>query len=150
MADAMNFKKAVTPPIRRPGLKPSTRIARPKFNPASVGKTGVIPTAPNRSGGSNQYNALKELYDKNRKNYNSAKVGKKWKESYIKSGNGYVKTDFGDGTRGAAIPYSVGERDQTRKTKRIAETESEGAYRKAKDAAEKAKNDAIKRRQKKK
>lgn len=143
MADAMNFKAAITaPPVAKP--------KGPGWKRPPSRNYGYMPTAPGRTGNKNEYGVLKELYDKNRKSYNSTKVGKKWKESYVKTGGGYVKSDYGEGNRGAAIPYSVGQRDQTRLSNRIAETESEAATRKAKEAAERAKKEAIKRRQKKK
>lgn len=153
MANAMNFRAAVTPPNR------STPIARnpnPRYNPAANKPRmyGNMPIAPKNTGNKNEYNVLMDLYRKNQKTYNSAKRGKKWKESYIKTGGGYVKSDFGEGNRGAAIPYTVGQRDQIRLTDKIAETSEEAKVRKAKEAAEaaakKAKEDAIKRRQKKK
>lgn len=140
MADAMNFKPAVTTPTARtpswPGFK-------------RVTGTPIAPKKPN-VGGTNEFNALMGIYRKNQKAYNATKVGKKYKESYIKSGSGYVKPDFGEGSRGAAIPYTVAQRDATRTSKKIAETDVEAKARKAREAVEAAKKEAIKRRQKKK
>lgn len=146
MANAMNFKAAANPPWAK---------VKPRWpRPPSKHDYGKMPVEPGKTGNNNEYNALMDLYRKNQKSYNSAKKGKKWKESYIKTGGGYVKTDFGEGSRGAAIPYAVGQRDQIRLTDKIAETAVEGKARKAKEAAEaaakRAKEEAIKRRQKKK
>jgi hypothetical protein len=97
-----------------------------------------------------------KLYKTNKDSYNKTKVGKKWKESYIKTGGGYVDTDFGDGNRGAAIPYSIGQRDLTRVSDTVAKGRTDGNWigrSKAdmdKAAKEEARKDAIKRRQKKK
>lgn len=149
----MNFRAAVTPPVGK-STKPWYNKSKPWYKPPASRDYGTMPTVPKNTGNTNEYNTLMDLYRKNQKSYNSAKKGKKWKESYIKTGGGYVKSDFGEGNRGAAIPYTVGQRDQIRLTDKIAETSEEAKARKAKEAADaaakKAKEDAIKRRQKKK
>lgn len=142
----MNFKAAASPPWAK--IKP--RWPRPP----SSRDYGVMPKVPKKTDNKNEYNVLMDLYRQNQKSYNKTKRGKKWKESYIKTGGGYVKSDFGEGNRGAAIPYTLGQRDQVRLTDKIAETDVEAKARKAREAAEaaakRAKEEAIKRRQKKK
>lgn len=147
MANAMNFRAAATPPpiFRKP--KPKGPFT-PGFPKQPARNLPVFPVEPENTGNDNEFKARMDIYRKNQKSYNAAKVGKKWKESYIKTGGGYVNTDFGEGERGAAIPWAIGERDQVRQTKKIAETDVEARARKAKEAADKA--EAIKRRQKKK
>lgn len=152
MPNAMNFNAAVTPPSYGDRTNSGQRARTPEW--PGFGYRKGTPVVPKKTGNDAEFNALMGIYRKNQKAYNSAKVGKTYKESYIKSGPGYVKPDFGEGSRGAAIPYTVAQRNNTRLSSKIAETEVEAKSRKAKEAAEsaaaKAKKEAIKRRQKKK
>lgn len=165
MANAMNFSKASSDPSwisnaikRRIGTLPanSNTNLNPSetINPGKPTKSGSSnppwhggynrPVAPGKSGNASKDKVLNDLYQQNRKTYNATKKNKTYKSKYIKTGGGLVDSDFGEGTRGAGIPYQIGEKSTIKTTNDKILSEAD------KKAAEaKAKMEAIKRRQEK-
>jgi len=156
VANAMNFEGA-------PEWLRFAAIARklPGSNNSNIkpGNTGVpgaykpnytgIPNIPSVTGNKAENDVLAKLYGNNASAYNKAKVGKKYSLQAIKAGDGFVHSDYGRGSAGAAIPYQIENKSVTRTTSKKADAK---AYTKSRAkneprlVAEKLKEEAIKRR----
>jgi hypothetical protein len=134
MANVMNFKEA--PEWLK--LAAITRRQAPNSGAYKYNSLG-IPKVPNVTSNRNENDVLEKLYESNANTYNKTKTGKSYKSQYVKSGDGFVHSDYGAGSAGAAIPYQIGTRSVTRKSSKKADV---SAY----DKAQRAQKEAIRRR----
>lgn len=114
-ANTLNFKPAAKPgkPTRRENYTGredrdrNSAISRRQANLGGYGQRGQIanPNDPNRR----RFDVLSKLDDENWQNWNSKKDGETFQTKYVTGGrmDGFQPSDFGEGHRGAGIPWQV-------------------------------------------
>ena len=155
---ALNFKEApewlrLQAIKRKNGTLPSRVDYTPR--PGTSGVPGAykpvasgLPNMPSVTGNKAENSVLENLYEANANAYNKAKIGKNYKLQSIKAGDGFVHSDYGQGS-GAAIPYQIETRNATRRTGKKADVKAYEKDRKKKEpslVAKKSREEAIKRR----